>query len=232
MTTILRLWGNVARGGVGARPKEVGLHLLHQVLASTGVREVQPVLVHQHGLLLEPVGPGLLGHALKDAAAEIARRRWEVKARRLALEFHAMYESGHALEYAMDKIWIQAALVASGAVVGAWLRWGVGLALGGLLVGFNLGTLVVNLVGGLLAGGLLAWSAATSSQLLPDWARLLLMTGFLGSLTTFSALTAEMLPLVQAGRWIWAFTLAAMHVILALVAAVFGFYLIDLIVKK
>ncbi len=232
MTSVLWLGRNEARGSVGAAAKEVGFHLLHEVLPRPRVRQIQPVLIHKHGLVFEPIGPRFLGHALKDAAAEIARRRWKVKARRLALEFHAMYESGHALEYAMDKIWIQAALVASGAVVGAWLRWGVGLAMGGLLVGFNLATLVVNLVGGLLAGGLLAWSAATSSQLLPDWARLLLMTGFLGSLTTFSALTAEMLPLVQAGRWVWAYTLAAMHVILALVAAGFGFYLIDLIVKK
>jgi CrcB protein len=132
----------------------------------------------------------------------------------------------------MDKFWIQAALVACGAVLGAWLRWGVGIALNGMFTGFLLGTLVVNAMGGLLAGGLLGWATTLSSHVLPDWARLLIMTGFLGSLTTFSALTAEMLTLIQAGRLIWAFFLAAVHVTLALAAAGFGFYLIDLIVKK
>jgi len=132
----------------------------------------------------------------------------------------------------MDKLWIQAALVASGAVVGAWLRWGLGQALGGALAGFNLATLVVNTLGGLLAGGLLAWADASAAQALPDWARLLLITGFLGSLTTFSALTAEMLPLVQSGRFVWAAGLAAMHASLALLAAGAGFYLIDFIFKK
>ncbi len=132
----------------------------------------------------------------------------------------------------MDKIWIQAALVACGAVLGAWLRWGLGLALNGLLTGFALGTLAVNVLGGFMAGGLLAWAASMSAQALPDWARLLIMTGFLGSLTTFSALTAEMLPLVHAGRVVWAMLLAALHVILALLSAGVGFYLIDLMVKK
>lgn len=132
----------------------------------------------------------------------------------------------------MDKLWIQAVLVASGAVAGAWLRWGLSLALEGVLTGANLATLVVNVAGGLLAGALLAWSEATAAQLLPDWARLLLMTGFLGSLTTFSALTAEMLPLVHAGRWAWALGLAAVHVVLALVAAALGFYLVDLTIRK
>lgn len=207
-------------------------HLLHQVLAGARIGQIEPILIYEHGLLLEPISPGLFRDGLINTATQIAGCWWEVEARGLTLEFDALDGARHGLEYAMDKIWIQAALVASGAVLGAWLRWAMGLAFNGVFTGFLLGTLAVNVLGGFLAGGLLAWASTLSTQALPEWARLLIMTGFLGSLTTFSALTAEMLPLLQAGRMMWALVLAAAHVGLALVAAGFGFYLIDFMIKK
>lgn len=56
--------------------------------------------------------------------------------------------------------------------------------------GWPLGTFVVNMVGALLAGVSLAASAKLSDQ-----TRLFIVTGILGGLTTFSALSAEMLAL-------------------------------------
>ena len=64
--------GNVALRDVGAVAEEVRFHLARQVLAGALVGQVQPVLVDQHGLLLEPGGPGFLAHALPDALAEFA----------------------------------------------------------------------------------------------------------------------------------------------------------------
>src|SRR5688500_10478594 len=54
---------DVTRRGVGAFAEEMPLGLLHEVLAGARVGEVQPVLVHQHGLLLQPLRPCLLGDA-------------------------------------------------------------------------------------------------------------------------------------------------------------------------
>lgn len=78
----------------------------------------------------------------------------------------------------------QALAVAGGAVVGAWLRWLAALWLNPLWAGFPLGTLFVNLVGGFLAGLAFVFFGRVSNETL----RLLIVTGGLGGLTTFSSL--------------------------------------------
>ena len=52
---------------IGALPEEELLHLRGQVLARTRIRQVQAVLVDQHGLVLEPHLPGLLRGVLVEA---------------------------------------------------------------------------------------------------------------------------------------------------------------------
>lgn len=124
---------------------------------------------------------------------------------------------------------VPAALVAVGAVAGAWLRWLAGVWLSPVLDHPVLSTLLVNLVGGLLMGGFLAWT-----NLEPDLAsgwRLVLVTGFLGSLTTFSAFTGEVFTLVQQGRLLAALLVAGLHGFGSLTAAASGFYLIDFVAK-
>ena len=79
--------------------------------------------------------------------------------------------------------------VAVGAVLGAWLRWGLSYWLNPRLEGLPLGTLTANLVGGYLVGVAVAVFAAHPA--LPPFWRLLLVTGFLGGLTTFSAEKVE-----------------------------------------
>ena len=81
--------------------------------------------------------------------------------------------------------WIGFLAVGMGAALGAWLRWGLGHALNALWPQLPPGTLVANLVGGYLVGLALGWFALD-----PSWSpemRLLVVTGFLGALTTFSA---------------------------------------------
>ncbi len=114
--------------------------------------------------------------------------------------------------------WMQAAAVAVGAAVGALLRWQAGLWLNAAWPGFPLGTLVVNCVGGLLIGASIAvfneWSA--------DLLRLLLVTGLLGGLTTFSAFSAESLLLLERGQWALAAGHTLAHVLGSLACAALG----------
>ena len=106
-----------------------------------------------------------------------------------------------------------------GASAGALARWGLGLWLspGGLI---PWGTLAANLLGGYLVGICLAVFQAMP-QIDPVW-RLLLVTGCLGGLTTFSTFSAEVVTyLLEARYGIAAFT-ALVHVAGSLLMTVAG----------
>jgi CrcB protein len=83
--------------------------------------------------------------------------------------------------------------VGMGAAIGAWLRWGLSLWLNPIYSNIPLGTLAANLGGGYLIGLAVAFFAQHPG-LSPEW-RLLLITGFLGGLTTFSTFSAEIFTL-------------------------------------
>ena len=106
-----------------------------------------------------------------------------------------------------------------GASLGALARWGLGLWLtpGGLL---PWGTLAANLVGGYLIGVAIAAFQAMP-QLDPVW-RLLLITGFLGGLTTFSSFSAEVVEFLMTGRYGLALLTAGLHVMGSLGMTVLG----------
>jgi CrcB protein len=87
-------------------------------------------------------------------------------------------------------------LVMAGGSLGAASRYGIGLLSARLWgTGFPYGTLVVNLMGCFIIG--LLFSLADRSRLLTPDVRLLLITGYLGALTTFSSFSLET---VSAGR--------------------------------
>lgn len=113
---------------------------------------------------------------------------------------------------------LQAAAVGGGAAFGAVVRWGTGLWLNASYAGFPLGTLVVNLVGGLLIGMTMAWFGRNPNDLL----KLLLVTGFLGGLTTFSAFSGESLGLLQRGQFGLALAHSGVHVLGSLASAALG----------
>jgi CrcB protein len=106
-----------------------------------------------------------------------------------------------------------------GASTGALARWGLGLWLspGGVI---PWGTLAANLIGGYLIGVCIAVFQAMP-QLDPLW-RLLLITGFLGGLTTFSAFSAEIVSLLMAERYALALGTATAHVAGSLLMTVIG----------
>ena len=111
--------------------------------------------------------------------------------------------------------------VGGGAALGAWIRWGLGVVLNASML--PMGTLIANLSGGLLMGMALAYFASTSAQ---DSLRLLVMTGFLGGLTTFSAFSAEAFNFLQKQQYAWAAGHILSHVIGSLLMTALGFALV------
>ena len=89
-------------------------------------------------------------------------------------------------------------LVGAGAAAGAVLRWLLGLGLNGLFPAIPPGTLVANLLGGYLMG--VAMEALSAPLGMAPELRVLLITGFLGGLTTFSTFSGEVVRLMQQGR--------------------------------
>ena len=99
--------------------------------------------------------------------------------------------------------------VFAGAGTGALLRWGLGSWLNPLFPTVPLGTVAANLLGGLLVGLASAFFAHNAS-LPPEW-RLLVITGFLGGLTTFSTFSIEVVTLIGRQQYGWALGTAALH---------------------
>ena len=82
--------------------------------------------------------------------------------------------------------------VGGGAAVGAWLRWGLGTLLNPVF------------------------------PTLPPELRLLVTTGFLGGLTTFSTFSAEITTLLLRREWLWSVLGIALHVVGSLRLTVVG----------
>jgi CrcB protein len=113
--------------------------------------------------------------------------------------------------------------VGGGAAIGAWLRWGLGALLNPVFPTLPLGTLAANLSGGLLMGA--AMELVTRHALLPPEMRLLLTTGFLGGLTTFSTFSAEITTLLLRREYLWGSIALAAHVAGSLALTIVGILL-------
>ncbi len=123
----------------------------------------------------------------------------------------------------MSGLAAQAVAVVIGAATGALLRWSVTVWLNPLWGCFPLGTLAVNAVGGLGIGLAAGWLALHPNE----WLRLLLVTGFLGALTTFSAFSVEAFGLLQRGAIALALLHTAAHWVLSLAGVAAGWLLIQ-----
>jgi|CXWL01.1.fsa_nt_gi CrcB protein len=110
--------------------------------------------------------------------------------------------------------------VAIGAVLGAWLRWGLSAWLNPANPNLPLGTLAANIGGGYAIGVAVAFFSANASMA-PEW-RLACITGFLGALTTFSTFSAESVELLMAGRYGAAAVHSGAHLFGSVVATLLG----------
>ena len=119
-------------------------------------------------------------------------------------------------------MWGSALGVFIGAGLGALLRLALNVRLNAVSSTYVVGTLAANLVGGYLIGliaGLMLYKAV-----LPESLRPLLITGFLGGLTTFSAFSLELAGQLNTGRTGLAVLVMAAHVGGSVVLTLAGLY--------
>ena len=106
-------------------------------------------------------------------------------------------------------------VVAAGGALGAMARFGVNLLVFPLLGNrFPLGTLLVNVAGSVLMG--VFYVLIIERGILPAALRDLLMVGFIGAFTTFSAFSLDTLALWQNGHLALAGTYVFLSIVLCL----------------
>ena len=123
---------------------------------------------------------------------------------------------------AHPSLWVNLLCIGVGACLGAWLRWGLSFWLNTGSDRFALGTFCANMLGAYIIG--LAMAYALSN---PDWSppvRLMVVTGFLGALTTFSTFSAETFTYLQAGRVGLAFIYVSLSLIGSLLLTALGWF--------
>jgi len=112
--------------------------------------------------------------------------------------------------------------ISAGAIIGANLRWVLGLWLNTTYHVIPYGTLAANLCGGWLVGLLIGYFSH-GNTLAPEW-RLFAITGLCGALTTFSAFSLEMFAAIQDGKWAMALIGILAHVIGSILMTALGVY--------
>ena len=118
-------------------------------------------------------------------------------------------------------------LIGFTAAIGAWLRWGTTYFLTTLYPTLPFGTLLVNIVGGFIMGISYATVQSSSVNLTED-VRVILNVGFLGSLTTFSAYSADILNLFQKSEIFMGITFIFANALGVLLFSYLGWYLFNL----
>ncbi|MDO5638815.1 MAG: fluoride efflux transporter CrcB [Neisseria sp.] len=117
-------------------------------------------------------------------------------------------------------MWSNMLVIAAGAAVGAVIRWALGVWLAAAVTWMALGTLVANWAGAYIIG--ICAALVQHTDILPPHWRLLVITGFLGSLTTFSGFSLEVVGMLQAQRWGAAAATASLHLFGSLLLTVLG----------
>jgi CrcB protein len=114
-------------------------------------------------------------------------------------------------------------LIALAGAIGSVSRYALGTAVQRAThAAFPVGTLTVNVVGCVLVG--IMAKAFMHSQTNPD-VRAVLIVGFCGGFTTFSAFSLEVVGLAQGGEWMRALAYVGASVVLCLAGTAAGFAL-------
>ncbi|MDR7095792.1 fluoride efflux transporter CrcB [Hydrogenophaga laconesensis] len=101
--------------------------------------------------------------------------------------------------------------ISIGAVLGALARWRLSLWLNQSAAVLPWGTLAANWIGAYIVGMAVVFFQS-QTQIDPAW-RLAVITGFLGALTTFSTFSAEVISMLQHGRFALAVGTSALHLL-------------------
>ena len=117
-------------------------------------------------------------------------------------------------------MWLSILAIFVGAGFGALLRAGLNFWPINSTSVIPMGTLLSNMVGGYLIGLAVAFFG-NNPGLSPEW-RLLVVTGFLGGLTTFSSFSAEVVGFMQRGEFTWALGTAVIHLVGSLTLTFLG----------
>ncbi|MBU3562626.1 fluoride efflux transporter CrcB [Polynucleobacter sp. Tro8-14-1] len=117
-------------------------------------------------------------------------------------------------------MWLPIFAIFFGAGFGALLRAGFNYVTVGIASSLPLGTFISNMVGGYLIGIAVAFFGNNPS-LSPEW-KLLVVTGFLGGLTTFSSFSAEVVGFMQRGEFTWALGTSLLNLVGSLVLTFLG----------
>lgn len=117
-------------------------------------------------------------------------------------------------------MWLSILAIFFGAGFGALLRAGFNVLTVSAASVIPLDTLLSNMVGGYLVGLAVAYFG-NNPQLSPEW-KLLVVTGFLGGLTTFSSFSAEVVGFIQRGEFTWALGTAMLHLVGSLILTFLG----------
>ncbi|OWT66312.1 fluoride efflux transporter CrcB [Candidimonas nitroreducens] len=121
-------------------------------------------------------------------------------------------------------------VISIGAALGALLRWVLGISLNALWPTIPLGTLVANLVGGLLIGVANEFFR-NHAGLPPEW-RLAVITGFMGGLTTFSTFSLETATLIQGGEIGAAALEIGLHVVGSVALTLLGIFIVQYVASQ
>lgn len=124
-------------------------------------------------------------------------------------------------------LWSSFVSIGLGAMLGAWIRWGIQSALNPVFPTLPLGTLLSNLLGGFLIGVFMALTK--NHSYMPEAVRLGIITGFLGGLTTFALFSAEAVTLLSHYEYAWSSVLIVTHVGGSVLATIFGNYVVKVL---
>ena len=116
--------------------------------------------------------------------------------------------------------------VCCGAALGASARWLLSLWLAALPQPFSYATLAANWIGALLIG--IAAGVSVLVPALPPYWKLWFVTGLLGSLTTFSGFSLEIVAMLQQQRYLPALATALLHLTGSLLLTAAGLWLVKL----
>jgi len=121
-------------------------------------------------------------------------------------------------------VWFKLLGLAAGGAVGALCRYGLtGLVQESTQSTFPWGTFAVNAIGCFLFG--LLWTLMAERFAISGGIRLVVLTGFLGSFTTFSTFVFETEQFIESSQWLYAGLNAVAGLGLGVVAYLLGAFL-------